>query len=616
MEPDGELTVEFAEMERYSKFSATKNTVNDYWCALAEQPELLCLDIGAPSTLGNTLNTTSFNLMTDTVFSNGNFIFDIYSTVDAASPNLFGQYDRCDGKEVGDGVINVFDIATLISYIFKDYGYANLDSNPTQVRTVEGRDRLRYQCQTPTTRIDYMAYYAEDTCVYFDDGCNGKLLFSTGCLNPEGTGMNRQVHIYDNALSSQTKREICAVECELRNCTNFEIQENECLTYMEECTDASSTNGLLHEVYRATYSCHHDYLPTPPPSMPPPPPIPPTGRRLGRTTAHEEWGRWQSAPALTNMDTPMTTRSWLPTIAMRHDIVPAATNQLAIAHHTLFPDYDYANGRWYTLRTASVSLRLHAVLTGLNDHQEETKLSYRAYDGSPPDDPSKGEVRYTRFCEFDKCLNVCASIEASHPSRTAMQYSTLELVQRPIKDACPFETHIWVPFAERDTRCVGVEYIVIGDGLRGQFARNTACTREIFSPPPPPPLYIGLPRTPPPSSFTPYAHSPPPPNASSIDPPSQMPPTERRWLWIVSVTVLVLGGACCCLTVVLTRRRKQERDEPQTIIASTSSRTRVAPSISPRVGGVNANLSGRQMKELQIVISPPIQVNRRGQRSL
>jgi hypothetical protein len=634
VESDGELTVEFAEMERFANLAATTNNVNDYWCALATRPELFCLDIAGPSTLSNSLNTTAFDLTSDNVFSNGKFILENYQTADNTSLNLFGQYDQCDGKVVGDGLVNVFDIATIIAYIFKDYKYATLDPNPEQVTTVEGRDRLQLQCDTPVTRVEYLSSYATDTCVYFDNGCHGNLRWTTGCDNPLATGMNRVSHIYDHTLSSQTKREICAFECERRNCVNFEIQDAQCLTYMAECTDASSTGDILDDVYEATYSCHHDYLPTPPPPSPRPPMGPPSaGRRLQPlaqlpVTAQALWSRWQSMPLLNPQHTPMTTRSWLPVVGARHDITNVPSRQLAVAHHTLLPEYDYSNGRWYTLRTASVSIRLHAVLTGLPGGQMKTKLSYRRYDGSPPEDHTEQEIRFTRLCEFGQCDSTCASIETVHATRVAMQYNTLELAQRPIADACPFETHIWVPsHSTTDDRCVGLEYIMVADGVRGQFARNTACTRNVFPPPPPTPLYLGLPLPPPrppPAPVVSYV-PPPSPNASLSPPPppsADPPSADKSWVWIVSVTVLVLGCGCGCVALIVTRRPRDTRDK-DTVgeMMGVEMGGGIAPPITRATGLGIANpnpikprsdghMTQRRDTESQVVVPIPMQSNR------
>ena len=545
--PDGHLTVEFAEIERFSHLGATNNIVNDYWCSIASRPELLCLDIAGPGTLGNSLNTTTFNMLSDTVLSSGNFIMETYATTDETSLNLFGQYDQCDGKTVGDGLINVFDIATVIAYIFKDYRYADLSPNPEQVITVQGRDRLALRCDSVTTRADYLTLYADDTCVYFDAGCDGTLRFTTGCGNGNDVSMNRQIHPYSNALTSDEKRSICAFECEVRGCVNFEVTTSECLTYMGVCTDAGSTNGLLEDVYTATYSCFHDNRPAPPPS--------PSARRRQQlqsgTTTQEILNRWQSMSPLSPVPAPVTVRAWLPVIASRHDVVNVPPGQLSLAHHTFLPEYDHPNGRWYTLRTASVSIRLHAALTGLpSNHVTEAKLSNRLYDGIPPQDPTVREVRFTRFCEFGNCDGTCAVIEPVHSSRTAMLHNTLELMQRPIRNACPYEVHVWVPYApamSMSDRCVGVEYLTIADGVRGQFARDTACTREIAHPPPPSPSM-------PPAPIVTYFPPPPPNTSAPIASPPPMSEDDRSWVWVVSATVLMLASGVCCVALTVTRR--------------------------------------------------------------
>lgn len=394
--PDGFLTSEFAEMEKFAQDGATSNTVNDYWCDLATRPELYCLDIGASSTLSESLNDTAFNLLEDNVFSNGHFIREIYAGADNTSVNLFGQVDRCgaSNKVVGDGLINVFDIATLMAYVFKDYQYAALDPNPDQVPTVEGRVRLIEQCSTEMTRVDFLTDYAENSCLYFED----------------------------------------------------------------------------------------------------------EGRRLqeGELHASEIAARWRS-----NMITavprasPLHRKEWKPLLTRAAG--PVEQFKLGVAHHTFVPDVDHATGRWYTLRMGAVPLRLHAVFHGMPT-QTMTTLQYEAYDGSPPIDHTQRVVRYTRYCEYgNTCDRSCSIITTGHSANKAMYQSTLELKQDEIARACPYDVHIWVPFSSTDTdRCVGVDYITIADGVRGQFARDTQCTRHVTyaSPPPPPTPMVSTPASP------------------------------------------------------------------------------------------------------------------------
>ena len=160
--PDGFLTLEFAEMERFAHASALQQTANSYWCELQRRPELVCLDIAAPSTLSNSLNVGS---QSGTVFDDGTLIEKLYETANFTEVNLFGQYDTCDGKVVGDGLINVFDIATLMSYLFSDYSYGNLNPNPDQVSTVSGRTGILEQCFSQISIQEYMQKYVADTCL-------------------------------------------------------------------------------------------------------------------------------------------------------------------------------------------------------------------------------------------------------------------------------------------------------------------------------------------------------------------------------------------------------------------------------------------------------------------
>lgn len=387
--PDGFLTTEFGEMEKFTQLAAISNTVNDYWCALSQRPELYCLDIGAPSTLSGSLNQTAYDLHLHTVFSNGHYIRNIYDTANATSVNLFGQVDQCgtgQEKRVGDGMINVFDISTLLAYIFKDYMYVNLNNDPEQVVTVEGRERLVEQCDATTTRQQYLSAYSENTCLHFD--------------------------------------------------TSRRLEASYAASVIETRWRSSPLNATLQQRQPLVLYDQH----------------------------------YRSA-----VDTPRTS-TFVPDVY-----------QVGFAEHTLLPTVDYSDGRWYTLHTRSMALRLHVVFTGIPP-QDRTRLELRSFDGQRPLDPSQRQVRFTRLCEYDgSCAaRECSIITAPHSGNDAMLHDTLELEQSEVFRACPFDVHVWVPYDQDADRCVGVEYILIGDGARGEYARNTACTRYINDSPPPP----------------------------------------------------------------------------------------------------------------------------------
>jgi hypothetical protein len=66
---------------------------------------------------------------------------------------------------VGDGVINVFDISVVLSYIFKDPGYDSLPANPALILTTEARSGdAAAACEQGLSRSAYLADYAADVC--------------------------------------------------------------------------------------------------------------------------------------------------------------------------------------------------------------------------------------------------------------------------------------------------------------------------------------------------------------------------------------------------------------------------------------------------------------------
>ena len=375
---DNHLVAEITEMEGMANDAAINDNYKGYWCALILRPELHCLDVGSPSTLSDTLNTSSFDL-TNAVFSQSNFISNA-----SAGVRLFGQYDTCDGKIVGDGVIDLFDMAVLVSYLFSEYAYSSLSRDPMEVVTVEGRDGLADLCRRGDARVDYLSSYASDTCVYFD--------------------------------SSEGRR--------------------------------LQSIDVIRQTWRTIQ----------------PPVVPSTLARV-----------------------------WMPPRSMV--VAPSPQNTLAVAPHSLVTLYGGAAGRWYTLSTTSISLRLQAVFTGL-PAQATTPLSNLIFDGQPPEDPSLLEVRVTRLCEYGSCDHTCAAINTMRAGNVAMVKDTLELSQHSIANACPFEVHVWVPANDGAAACVGLRFLMVADGVRGQFARDTACVRDAPMPSLPPPSPRAPPRRP------------------------------------------------------------------------------------------------------------------------
>ena len=152
-------------MERLAQSAAEQDTPNEFWCQVESLSYMNCLDIGAPSTLSNIINLTAFgtNTLADSVAPPSSMVVTTNGT------NIFGQDIQCDGRIVGDGQINVFDIAVVISYVFQDTPYAHLSTNPALVNTVSGRAHIGDLCDSDMSRLQYLTNYSSDTCFYMSD---------------------------------------------------------------------------------------------------------------------------------------------------------------------------------------------------------------------------------------------------------------------------------------------------------------------------------------------------------------------------------------------------------------------------------------------------------------
>ena len=121
-----------------------------------------------------------------------------------------------------------------------------------------------------------------------------------------------------------------------------------------------------------------------------------------------------------------------------------------------------------------------------------------------------------------------------------------------MQSACLYDVHIWVPFSDpMQERCVGVEYMNIADGVRGQFAMGGSCVRNIAPPPSPvqSPPSLSTPLPPPHQLQFP---SPPPPQSLLPAIPSQSPssPDTKTRVHLLGITsiVLLLSSLILCAT--------------------------------------------------------------------
>eukprot|EP00965_Chrysotila_dentata_P030719 1023089-Pleurochrysis_carterae.AAC.1 len=89
----------------------------------------------------------------DTITAEGRDVYDI-----------FGQGTTCYGKKHGDGMMNVFDMALVLAYIFGRF--PTLASDPSMVTTgLQGRTDVDMRCNTNERAYEYAAAFAIDNCI-------------------------------------------------------------------------------------------------------------------------------------------------------------------------------------------------------------------------------------------------------------------------------------------------------------------------------------------------------------------------------------------------------------------------------------------------------------------
>ena len=143
-------------MERLWVDSNAAGSYSPFTCLVESNLLFECLDIASARTLGDS-------------------VMDIYSgtvTVPEAdgviqmnqTDALFGGDVACDGKRVGDGVVNVYDMSTLLWYQFSSSPYDTLPRDPSVVSTVNGRTGTGARCDKESSRQEWLLTVGEDYC--------------------------------------------------------------------------------------------------------------------------------------------------------------------------------------------------------------------------------------------------------------------------------------------------------------------------------------------------------------------------------------------------------------------------------------------------------------------
>jgi hypothetical protein len=162
--------MEFVLMERLWADSSGQDSYDPYTCAVNNALFLECLDIAGPRTLGNSLSdSVAYNMSGSAGDLNKNFyaVLALEGLLNMTGENVtshFGGDVFCNGKVVGDGAVNAYDIATLMWYQFKFEPYDQLPNDPSTVETIQGRHDTGYRCGIGETRRMWQLAMGEDYC--------------------------------------------------------------------------------------------------------------------------------------------------------------------------------------------------------------------------------------------------------------------------------------------------------------------------------------------------------------------------------------------------------------------------------------------------------------------
>jgi len=131
-----------------------------FTCQVRDEPYLQCLDLTSHNNGAVVIRMTEDGYVDITANTTTSAREGINGSYYGSSiSDIFGQSVECDGKVVGDGMLNVFDLALLLKYMvggFEDL----LPQDPTAVTTgLQGRTDLHKSCGGGMTLWEYKAEY-------------------------------------------------------------------------------------------------------------------------------------------------------------------------------------------------------------------------------------------------------------------------------------------------------------------------------------------------------------------------------------------------------------------------------------------------------------------------
>ena len=398
--PDNFLTIEFALMEHYATRASLVDSHDDFWCDAEREPTLLCLDIGAPSTLGNSVNRSTLE---EGKLQNSLFIFQVQETANTTNTQLFGQTTLCNGLSVGDGVIDVFDISALLSYMFGDWKYKFLSPNPVDVRTVYRRNDVVRRCNDGRNRYEYVQDYNADVCVdVVPDDVEDVL--SLAEVRRQRPRIGVQVVDRELVFDAPVYMAFVKLSCETTLCLDVSTFDDSTRFYFH-----GSNVAISRSLQRDTVSNLRL----------------PLGDGVTQLTVDY---------ALTKVY--LSEHEEYEVMPRIFGITPFV---IATQPSVLSRDTFLSSRRWSTFRIPGTPARLHAVFSGVPEREAYLSNEPFPYGASP----TRAQVRFTRRCSSPKECHACATLLTGLNNNVAMMNGTLELLQTPVTSSCAFDVHVY-----------------------------------------------------------------------------------------------------------------------------------------------------------------------------
>ena len=169
--------MELLQHAQFDSVTFTSSGTNQAFSCLVESVrELECLDVAGATTLRDLFNSTSFNssfvdspegAIRANVLNQNDLMVNMMdpSVLDLSSTTLYGMGSTCDGKRVGDGVINGMDMYVYGASLFRLGPYAGNPTDMSQILTVQGREDTQSRCSDdPYERVEWQKRLSYSSC--------------------------------------------------------------------------------------------------------------------------------------------------------------------------------------------------------------------------------------------------------------------------------------------------------------------------------------------------------------------------------------------------------------------------------------------------------------------